>query len=99
MIKNRYYNLNLSIYIVFLLLFIIGLITYKDYGVGIDDKFHRLNGFYWLNYILSFTNFDDLKNLVEIKLNAISDYSLPSVEKYNKYSIIFDVPAAMLELF
>ena len=61
MIKNRYYNLNLSIYIVFLLLFIIGLITYKDYGVGIDDKFHRLNGFYWLNYILSFTNFDDLK--------------------------------------
>ena len=80
MIKNRYYNLNLNIYIVFLLLFIIGLITYKDYGVGIDDKFHRLNGFYWLNYILSFTNFDDLKNLVEIKLNAISDYSLPSVK-------------------
>ena len=37
--------------------------------------------------------------MVEIKLNAISDYSLPSVEKYNKYSIIFDVPAAMLELF
>ncbi len=99
MIKNRYYNLNLSIYVVFLLLFIIGLITYKDYGVGIDDKFHRLNGFYWLNYILSFTNFDDLKNLVDVKLNAISDYSLPSVEKYNKYSIIFDVPAAMLELF
>ena len=36
--------------------------------------------------------------LVDLKLNTISDYSLPSVEKYNKYSIIFDVPAAILEL-
>ena len=98
MINNRYYNSNLNIYIIFSLLFIIGLISYKDYGIGIDDKFHRLNGFYWLNYILSFTNFDELKNLVDLKLNTISDYSLPSVEKYNKYSIIFDVPAAILEL-
>ena len=83
----------------FIILLIIGFLTYKDYGIGIDDKFHRLNGFYWLNYLLSFTNFEDLKKIVEIKLLSFSDFTLPSIEYYNSYSIIFDVPAALLEIF
>ena len=33
--------------------YIDGFFTYKDYGIGIDDKFHRLNGFYWLDYFTS----------------------------------------------
>jgi surface polysaccharide O-acyltransferase-like enzyme len=28
----------------------IGILTFKDYGFNIDEKFQRLNGFYWLNY-------------------------------------------------
>lgn len=89
---------NFCVYLLFFSLFITGLITFKDYGIGIDDKFHRLNGFYWLDYLLSFTNFDNIKNLVNSKLISISDHTLPSIEVFNKYSVIFDITAAVLEL-
>ena len=96
--ENTHFNINFFAYALFFLLFVVGILTFKDYGIGIDDKFHRLNGFYWLDYLLSFTNFDEAKNLVKFKLNQISDQSLPSIEDYKKYSIIFDVPAAIIEL-
>ena len=96
--ENTLFNSKYFIYALFFLLFIIGTLTFRDYGIGIDDKFHRLNGFYWLDYLLSFSDFNDLKSLVKIKLSQISDISLPSTIEYNKYSIIFDVPAAILEL-
>jgi len=82
----------------FFLFFLIGLFTYKDYGIGIDDKFQRLNGFYWLDYILSFTPFEDLKNITSFKLNQISGPALPSVELHQKYGILFDLPASLLEV-
>ena len=47
--KKNSYSKYLT-YFVFLILFIVGFFTYKDYGIGIDDKFHRLNGFYWFFY-------------------------------------------------
>lgn len=96
--ENTIFNNKYFIYTLFLLLFITGTLTFKDYGIGIDDKFHRLNGFYWLDYILSFTNFNETKDLVKLKLVEISDYTLPSIQEFNKYSIIFDVPAALIEL-
>ena len=54
------------IYFLFSIFFFIGLFTFADYGIGIDDKWHRLNGFYWFNYILSFTELNDLKVLVNL---------------------------------
>ena len=98
MIKSRYYNSNFITYLFFFIFLLIGIFTFKDYGIGIDDKFHRLNGFYWLNYLLSFTDFESLKSVANLKLLEISDLSLPSIIKYNNYSIIFDVPTAFAEI-
>jgi len=96
--ENTHFKINLIIYSLFFLLFINGTLTFEDYGIGIDDKFHRLNGFYWLDYLLSFTNLIEIQELVKLKLSQITDQTLPSINEFNKYSIIFDVPAAILEL-
>ena len=82
----------------FLIFLLIGLITYKDYGIHIEEKFHRSNGLYWLNYILNFTEFNDLKNIASIKLDNISGFTLSNIESYLNYGIIFDVPTAFLEI-
>ena len=94
-IKYYYY---LIIFFYFFLFFTIGILTAKDYGIHIEEKFHRSNGFYWLNYVLSFTNLNNLKEISLIKFKSISDYTLSSVAYYNKYGIIFDVPAALIEI-
>ena len=82
----------------FLIFLLIGLITYKDYGIHIEEKFHRSNGFYWLNYILNFTEFNDLKNIASIKLDNIIGFTLSNIESWLNYGIIFDVPTAFLEI-
>lgn len=89
---------NLIISIIFSSFFFIGLLTYKDYGIGIDDKFHRLNGFFWLNYLLETFNFNQYLEITNLKLENIEDYTLPSINQFNFYSILFDVPAAILEI-
>jgi hypothetical protein len=43
----------------------IGIFTFKDYGFNIDEKFQSLNGFYWLNFLLNFTNFNNLNAIVQ----------------------------------
>ena len=85
-LKKKIY-FNFITYIIFAILFIIGFLTYKDYGIGIDDKFHRLNGFFWLDYLLSFSNFEFLKAEVKANLNNITDFTLPSIKYYNNYII------------
>ena len=94
-IKYYYY---LIIFFYFFSFFTIGILTAKDYGIHVEEKFHRSNGFYWLNYVLSFTNLNNLKEISLIKFKSISDYTLSSVSHYNKYGIIFDVPAAFIEI-
>ena len=39
----------ISIYII---ISIIAFLTFKDHGVHIEEKFHRLNGLFWLNYAI-----------------------------------------------
>ena len=70
-----------------------------DFGIHIEEKFHRLNGHYWLNYIGEIFGLSDLQNITKVKLDSIGDYTLSNVSKYNKYGIILDVPAAYLEIF
>jgi len=94
-------NINISKKITFLLFaifFLIGTITFKDYGISVDEEFQRRVGIYWLNYVLSFTSFYELNNTVAIKLAQITGFTLPNVEGNEYYGVIFDLPVALLEI-
>ena len=54
-IFRRNFN-KLAVVTIFTALFIAGISTFQDYGISVDEKFQRSNGFYWLNYLLNFTN-------------------------------------------
>lgn len=90
---------NILAIIFFSFYFFVGILTFKDYGVGIEEHFQRSSGFYWLNYILQFTDFDNLKTIIENKILEIKDFNpnLPPVEIAKHYGIIFDLPAAFIE--
>ena len=90
---------NFFIIFTFILYFFIGSQIYTDYGFYIDEKFHRANGFYWLNFISDFLGFENLKQISKIKLDLIQDFTLPEIKKWNQYGVIFDLPAAYLEIF
>ena len=84
----------------YLIFFLIGFLTYKDYGIGIEEIFQRASGFYWLKYILNQIGFVELASLSNTKL--LESYSinpgLPKVIENLSYGIVFDVPSALLEL-
>ena len=86
------------VYFIFFFYFLIGILTFTNYGISIDEKFQRLSGFYWLKYLLSFTNFDYLKEVTNLKFFSIVDYTLPAIQYSVKYSIFFDIPAALIEI-
>ena len=77
---------------------LIALVTYKDYGIHIEEKFHRLNGHYWLNYVSDIFGSESIQQATEKKISEISDYTLSQVSIYNKYSPIFDLPMALIEI-
>ena len=85
-------------FLLFLSYFLIGLFTFKDYGISIDEEHHRFAGFYWLNYVLDFTSFDELKRLVENKLNQIGGFTVISPADHPYYGVVFDLPVAFLEV-
>jgi hypothetical protein len=93
MIKEK----KLLIFILFFTFFLIGLFSYKDYGINIEEKFQRISGFYWLNYILSFTSFESLKADALIKFNLTDTFMLPKINDNKFYGVIFDIPAAFIE--
>ena len=90
------------IFLSFSTFFLVGLFTFKDYGISVDEEFNRMSGLYWLNYILSFTSFDELKNVVGVKLNEINDFTLgPALEvvaNHSYYGVVFDLPLAFIEV-
>jgi len=88
------------IFFFFISYFLLGLLIYSDYGIGIEEHFQRQNGFYWLEKILTFFRLDDLSGVAFDKYNAIRSYdpSLPNTEFFNFYGIVFDVPAAFIEV-
>lgn len=92
------YNEGKIISIFFLIYILFGFLIYKDYGFNIDEKFQRTNGFYWLKYLSNFFGFEELNILARNKLDAIGNFTLPDVNYINIYGIIFDVPAAYLEI-
>ena len=85
-------------FLLFLSYFLIGLFTFKDYGISIDEPYQRFSGFYWLNYVLSFTPFEELKNLVSYKLSEIKGFTLASPVDHPYYGVVFDLPVAFFEV-
>ena len=77
---------------------LIALLTYSDYGIHIEEKFHRMNGLYWLNYISNVFGFSEIESITNLKMKEVSDFSLSSVSYFNKYGIVFDVPMACIEV-
>ena len=71
---------------------------YKDYGFNIDEKFHRSSGIFWLIYVADFFGLDQFKTVAESKFNDIKGFTLSPVEHFNKYGVIFDLPAAFIEI-
>ena len=56
LIKYNEFSFNKQKNSYLLILFYIVLISFtyiniKDFGIHIEEKFHRLNGLYWLNYV------------------------------------------------
>ena len=85
-------------FLLFLIFFFVGILTFKDYGISVDEEFHRSVGFYWLNHLLSFTSFEELNNSVALKLENIIGVTLPTVKNNPFYGVIFDLPLAFLEV-
>ena len=83
-------------YIFFIIFTIIGFFIYKDYGFNIDETFTRKSGFYWLIYLSDFFGLNELSNIASEKINASDDFTIPWSDTYG---IIFDVPAALIEIF
>jgi hypothetical protein len=97
MVQKQKINLKKITFLLFSIFFFVGLFTFKDYGISIDEEYGRFAGFYWLSYVLSFLPFDEFKNLVDIELNKIHGLSLLKPEDYPFYGVIFDLPVAFLE--
>ena len=78
---------------------LIGFLTFKDYGIGIEEHFQRSSGFHWLNFILDGTNFNSLKLIVKNKILELQEFSpeLLVLKTSNYYGILFDVPTAFFE--
>ena len=95
---NNKYSENLFITSFFIVFFFIGYKIHTDYGFYIDEKFHRANGFYWLNYVASFFGLESLEQISKTKLDSIDGFTLPNIKEWNMYGVIFDIPAALLEI-
>ena len=67
------------IFFLFSIFFLIGLFTFRDYGMWGDEPFQRFSGFYWLNYVLGFTPFDNIKSIATIKFEEITNIFTDSV--------------------
>ena len=89
---------NFIIYIFFFLYFILGILTFKDYGVNIEEHTQLYSGIYWLNYVFEFLNINNLSADVKNYLDWISkDTQLPDPGKYT-YGPVYDLPIAFLEV-
>ena len=94
-------SINKNIYLIFFIYLLVGLFIYKDFGLGIEEHFQRKSGFYWLNYILNFTEYDNLKELANFKFKEIESFTpnITNIESHKYYGVIFDLPLAFIEVY
>ena len=80
--SNNFFLNNISLFFLFIYL-LLGLYVVKDFGISVDEEFQRYSGFYWLNYIVDFTSFENFKLNVSEKLNSIEGFTLPDPKIIN----------------
>ena len=95
----KFYDLSKkNFYLIFFLIyFFCAIIIFDDYGISIDEEFHRFSGFYWLNYIVNILNIDSIKNIVSDRLSSINGFTLPNPKDFPFYGVVFDLPLALFE--
>jgi hypothetical protein len=98
LIKKLRKNHSKLVYFIFFIYFLIGVLTFKNYGISIDESFQRLSGFEWLKYLLNCANFTTFDEVINLKILAADNYTLPNFYQNLKYSIFFDVPSALIEI-
>ena len=45
---------NIITILFFIVIFLLGISLYQDYGISLDEKFHRENALFWYNYSKGF---------------------------------------------
>jgi len=98
---NSFYKKNQHrIILIFFYILIIGLvlINLESFGIHIEEKFHRSNGFYWLSYISDTFGFEIIKSISDEKLKNIYDYTLSPVSYFKQWGIVLDVPFSLIEI-
>ena len=99
-IKKEFNNKfeRILLFLFYLITIFIAAIFLEDFGIHIEEKFHRYNGLYWLNYVSQIFKFDDLFLISKLKIESINDYTLSPIERFNKYGVILDLPIALVEI-
>ena len=96
-LKNKA-NSKFIVLFLFSVYFLIGIFTFKDYGISIDEQFQRSSGLYWLSYILKLLHLDKLSAVALLKFENIQGFTLVTADQIPTYGIIFDVPSALIEI-
>ena len=90
--------INYSIFLFFVFYFLVGVNIYRDYGISVDEPFHRSSGFYWYLWIIEKFSFSS-ENLQYLK-NSFNkmEFSQDFVNgTYLEYGVIFDLFAVFIE--
>ncbi len=96
-IKEKIYR-PIFLILIYLIITIAALASFQEHGVHIEEKYHRLNGLFWLNHIAQIFNFENLSFITEKKMIGIGDYTLNRPADFPKYGIILDLPLAFIEI-
>ena len=88
---SRHRSLMTTFY--FLLILVLGLVTFTDYGMSTDELISRTTGGMSLNYIAEKFNIAWLKNDP-----VLSTFNIPLHEYYDRdYGVAFDLPVIFIE--
>lgn len=90
-IKENYLKFLFFTVIVFL-----GLSIYRDYGISLDEPAQRLIGIVNLNYIANVFNIESI--LLNTHFSNFTNQTLSNLDDRH-YGVIFELPAALLEIF
>jgi len=90
-LKNYKYS-NILIYLFFLSFLIVGFLTYKSFGLSIDEPFHRTSGYFWF-YTLAKKIFPFWDQLVDLKRSTKQmEWSEDFFEgRFHEYGPLFDL--------
>ncbi len=83
--------------LIFIFFFLLGFFTFKDFGISMDEEFHRSSGLYWLKYLFGFTDFNNFFDSISLKYINSKGFTISEVEEHPYYGVIFDLPLAYFE--